>query len=399
MKFVAPSLLMLAAGLSAAPHAHDPKVAEEFRARDGLPNVFAKIRAGKTVRVAYLGGSITAAKGWRPKTMAWFRQQFPEATFVEINAAISGTGSDYSACRLAPDVLAHEPDLVFLECRVNGGGGYERQSVEGVVRQTWRHNPATDICFVYTISLGMLKDIQAGRQTGFGTVMETIANRYGIPTIDLGVEIARREQAGTLVFKAAEPAPGRLLFSKDGVHPGEEGHQVYCETVARSFLAMQDRGAPRRRELGEPLAPDCWETAALLPIAETRRSAGWVSVDEATDPVYRNDLGRTRAMLRAAVKCTRPGETITVRWTGTTLGFSDIPHGGSIVVAVSVDGGAPVVRERTRTREPRLHSRFWYLPALPPGEHEAVFTVRSIPEGAACYAGQVLVVGTPLSAR
>lgn len=393
------SLLVLAAGLSAAPYTHDPKAAEEFRPRGGLPNVFAKIQAGGEVRVAYLGGSITAANGWRPKTMAWFRQQFPGATFVEINPAISGTGSDYSACRLQADVLAQQPDLVFLECRVNGGGGYERQSVEGVVRQVWRQNPQTDICFVYTISQGMLKDIQAGRQTGFGTVMETIANRYGIPTIDLGVEIARREQAGSLVFKAAEPVEGKLVFSKDGVHPGDAGHQVYCEVVARSFLAMQDQATPANRELGEPLAADCWETATLLPIAQTRLSAGWVPVDMAADPVYREDFGRTKGMLREAVKCSQAGETITVRWHGTTLGFSDIPHGGTIVVAVAVDGGEPIVRERVQTEAIRRYARFWYLPALPPGEHEAVLTVRSIPEGAACYAGHVLVVGTPLPPR
>ncbi len=393
------SLLVLAAGLSAAPYTHDPKAAEEFRPRGGLPHVFAKIQAGGEVRVAYLGGSITAANGWRPKTMAWFRQQYPGASFVEINPAISGTGSDYSACRLQTDVLAQQPDLVFLECRVNGGGGYERQSVEGVVRQVWRQNPQTDICFVYTISLGMLKDIQAGRQTGFGTVMETIANRYGIPTIDLGVEIARREQAGSLVFKAAEPVEGKLVFSKDGVHPGDAGHQVYCEVVARSFLAMQDQATPVNHELGEPLAADCWETATLLPIAQTRLSAGWVPVDLAADPVYREDFGRTKGMLREAVKCIQAGETITVRWHGTTLGFSDIPHGGTIVVAVAVDGGEPIVRERVQTEAIRRYARFWYLPALPPGEHEAVLTVRSIPEGAACYAGHVLVVGTPLPPR
>jgi len=395
MKTVA-SLVFLAAGLSAAPYALDPNVAAEFRQRDGLPNVFAKIAAGETVRIAYLGGSITAANGWRPKTMAWFKQQFPQATFVEINPAISGTGSDYSACRLEGDVLAHEPDLVFLECRVNGGGGYEQRSVEGVVRHVWRTNPQTDICFVYTISQGMLASIQAGKQVGFGTVMETIANRYGIPTIDLGVEIAKREAAGTLIFKGNDPVEGKLVFSKDGVHPGNEGHEVYCEVIARSMLTMQDKAARVNHELGEPLDPNCWETATLLPISQAKLSAGWTPVDEETDEVFRSDLGRTRAMLRGAVKCTQVGETITVRWNGTTLGLSDIPNIGVMVVEGVVDGGKPFVRERMRTHEPRMHSRFWYLPAVPPGDHTAVFTVKTLPEGATFYAGQILVIGTPL---
>src|SRR6478609_4933012 len=51
----------------------------ECAARNGLPNVFSKLNAGEQVRVAYLGGSITAQEGWRPKTLQWFREQFPSA--------------------------------------------------------------------------------------------------------------------------------------------------------------------------------------------------------------------------------------------------------------------------------------------------------------------------------
>ena len=47
---------------------NDPTVAMEFRQGDGLPNFFQKIKRGETVRIAYLGGSMTVANGWRPKT-------------------------------------------------------------------------------------------------------------------------------------------------------------------------------------------------------------------------------------------------------------------------------------------------------------------------------------------
>jgi len=57
--------------------AHDPKTAEEFRVRDGLPNFFAKLAAGGPVRIAYLGGSITAANGWRPKSFACSNRSIP----------------------------------------------------------------------------------------------------------------------------------------------------------------------------------------------------------------------------------------------------------------------------------------------------------------------------------
>ncbi|MCC7495141.1 MAG: SGNH/GDSL hydrolase family protein [Fimbriimonadaceae bacterium] len=385
--------LLLLSGVQAAPYDLDPAVAAEFRARDGLPNVLARLRAGGTVKIAWFGGSITAANGWRPKTLAWFREQFPTAHVVELNAAISGTGSDYGACRIAGDVLAQQPDLIFLEHRVNGGGGFEKPSVEGVVRQVWRANPRIDVCLVYTIGQWMLPELRAGRQVGFGRVMEEIANAYGIPSIDLGVEVARREAAGSLIFKADAPVEGKLVFSKDGVHPGDEGHELYREVIARA-LASLPAGPPLEHRLPAPLTADCWETAALVPVAAVSRAGEWQPVDITTDAVYRNDYGRTHAMLRGAVKTTQLGATLTVRWTGTTVGLSDIPHGQPMVFQAVVDGGAPITLQRKQT-EARQHARFVYLPAQPAGPHTVVFTLLELPAGQAWYAGQVLVVGTP----
>ena len=109
------------------------------RGRSGLPNAFAKLRKGAQVRVAYLGGSITAQDGWRPKTLTWLRQQFPAADVSEINAAIGGTGSDLGVFRLKHDVLDHNPDLLFVEFAVHDSDaspGQIYRSMEGIVRQT-----------------------------------------------------------------------------------------------------------------------------------------------------------------------------------------------------------------------------------------------------------------------
>jgi hypothetical protein len=381
----------------ASTFSHDPKTAEELRVREGLPNFFAKLAAGGPVRIAYLGGSITAANGWRPKSFAWFKTQYPHAELIEINAAISGTGSDFGACRIATDVLSKNPDLVFMEHRVNGGGGYEAKSVEGIVRQIWRRNPRTDVCLVYTISLGMLKDLQAGRQTSFGAIMETVANAYGIPSIDLGVEIARREKAGELVFKSDAAVAGKLVFTKDGAHPSDEGHNVYRDAIARSMLAMKGVGKPLAHPLPAPLDTCCWETASLVPLTRAVLSSGWKAVDAKTDAIYRDDFGRTDAMLRGAMKCAPPAETITVKWNGTTIGFSDIPQGAGTEVEVTIDQArVPITIKRLQTESQRRYARFFYLPEQPPGEHTAILSVKRLPEGMSFYAGQILVIGTML---
>jgi lysophospholipase L1-like esterase len=387
--------LPIMAQTPSAPAPPDPKVAEELRARGGLPNFFDRLSAGGPVRIAYLGGSITAANGWRPKSFAWFKSAYPKAELVEINAAISGTGSDYGACRIAADVLSKNPDLVFLEHRVNGGGGFEAKSVEGIVRQIWKQSPRTDICLIYTLSEGMLKELQAGKQTGFGAIMETIANAYGIPSIDLGVEIAKREQAGDLIFKTNAVVTGKLVFSSDGVHPGDAGHEVYRDIIARSMVAMKDLGKSQAHALPSPLDAGCWESASMVPITNVTLSAGWSIVDTKTDVVYRDDFGRTDGMLRGAVKCNKPDETITVKWNGPTIGFSDIPQGNGMEVEVTIDQNpTPITFKRAQTESIRRYARFFYLPEQALGEHTAVLRVKQLPEGLSFYVGQILVVGT-----
>lgn len=144
-------VMMSPAPSCAAPrYDFNPNTIEELRARDGLPNVFTKLMNNQSVTVLYLGGSVTHAEGWRPKTFAWLESQFPNAELTHIDAAVPGTGADFAACRFVQDVLPHNPDLVFVEYRVNCGGGVEARAIEGVVRQLREAHPETDICLVYT---------------------------------------------------------------------------------------------------------------------------------------------------------------------------------------------------------------------------------------------------------
>ncbi|MGN0853836.1 MAG: SGNH/GDSL hydrolase family protein [Kiritimatiellia bacterium] len=375
---------------------NDPAVAEECRVRAGLPNVLARLEAGGNVSIAYLGGSITAAgNGWRSQTLAWFRTRFPRACIHEINAAISGTGSDYGAIRLSGDVLKERPDLLFVEFRVNGSAGFDYPSVEGILRQTWAANPETDICLVYTICESMVEGSRRGRQTPFGTAMETIANHYGVPSVDLGIEVVKRLDAGSLVFRSDRPVAGKLAFSRDGVHPGTEGHALYRDVIARSLEKMFRSGAkPGAHRTPPPLRPNPWEKAVLVPPEKFLPLDVWQPVDEAADSVFRSDLGRTKAMLRGGRWTDREGASFSIAWTGTTVGLSDIPQDLAMRIEASVDGGKPIAFTRLRTREPRLHARFYYLPAQPHGHHVATFTVKTIPAGQRFFCGQALVVGS-----
>lgn len=137
---------------------------KELNIRRGLPNVLNKLKEGKNVTLAYLGGSITHQEGWRPRSLQWFRERYSGSIVQGINAGVPGTGSDLGAARLEHDVLRHLPDLVFVEFQVNDSGSEERiiKFMEGIVRQVWKKDPHTDICFVYTVKEGQTEILNAG---------------------------------------------------------------------------------------------------------------------------------------------------------------------------------------------------------------------------------------------
>src|SRR5882757_3410631 len=180
----------------------DPPIVpvQECRPRAGLPNFLAKAAtSGADVKVAYFGGSITAQNGWRPKTLAYFQKTWPGAKFSEINAAIGGTGSDLGVFRLAQDVLVKKPDLIFVEFAVNDGGAGPdqiRRCMEGIVRQTWRTLPDCDLCFVYTLTEALAKPMLEGSFPRAAATMEGVADRYGIPSIHMAVDVARLAKEG-----------------------------------------------------------------------------------------------------------------------------------------------------------------------------------------------------------
>jgi lysophospholipase L1-like esterase len=385
--------ILLAWVCSAAAAAVDPsqtvRPAVECTPRGGLPNFFAKAKAGGEVRVAYLGGSITAAPGWRVGSLEWLKRRFPAASFREINAAIGGTGSDLGAFRVGQDVIAGKPDLVFVEFAVNDGGAPPEQiqaTMEGIVRQVKGADPATDVCFIYTLSLPVLGDLEAGRCQRSAAAMETVADHYQIPSVHFGPEVAKRIAAGTLIFKGEKPEPFDaaavpMLFSTDGVHPlVETGHVLYTDVLARSLEVIERVGpAAEPQAVPEPLRPDHWEAARLVPITPEMLRGDWQRCEPDAEPLARQFATRMPALWKTAT----PGASLAFRVTvpeaagvkSRRLAAYDLLGPGGGTVAVRVDGGEP-------RKLPRIdgYCTYWRLATLPlgdlpPGEHEIEVTL------------------------
>ncbi|HPD17632.1 MAG TPA: SGNH/GDSL hydrolase family protein [Planctomycetota bacterium] len=330
---------LLAAALAAEALAGDielipPKL---FSARGGLGNLFARLEAGRPVTIAYFGGSITAANGWRPKTLQWFQATWPKARITEVNAAIGGTGSDLGVFRCGQDVLAHKPDFVFVEFAVNDGGAAPEsifRTLEGIVRQVWRANPETDICFVYTIHKGFLPDYEKGFCNRSTTAHEKVADHYGIPSINMALRVAELHKAGKLIFPFPPkdtPPEGKMVFAHDECHPTDAGHALFTQVIAEALREIQKASKPGPHALPEPLRADNWENAKLVPIEPSMLTPGWkkLPADQGLGKAFGNRLP-------AIWEATQPGEKLSFRFKGTLARLYDLvgPDGGKAICTV-----------------------------------------------------------------
>ncbi len=328
--------------------------AQECRPRAGLTNFFAKANTpGADIKIAYFGGSITAQTGYRVKTLAWFKEAYPQAKFSEINAAIGGTGSDLGVFRLKQDVLDQKPDLMFVEFAVNDGGAAPeliQRCMEGIVRQTWWALPNCDICFVYTLTEALAPPMLEGKFQRSASAMEKIADHYGIPTIHMAMEVAKLAKAGKLIWKAPLPKTDeekkalgdKFVFAPDSVHPHPEtGHELYLQAIVRSMepiKAASVKGGPHA--LSSPLIATNYENAKLVPIGKTHLSTGFVRLDPTTD-----DFGKRWANRMTDLhKGSKPGDTITFKFKGTRCSIYDIigPDCGQVSVTLD-DSPAKIV--------------------------------------------------------
>ncbi|WP_282080085.1 carbohydrate-binding protein [Aquimarina algiphila] len=377
------------------PQSFDPNISEELRMRDGMPNLFKKTNNKSNITIGFIGGSITRQTGWSDNVFTWFQNQYKDISFTEINAAVPGTGADFAASRVKDNLLIHKPDVVFIEYRVNGGGGYEARAIEGLIRQIWETDPNIDICFVYTVGEWMLDRLMNGKQYGFGIIIEEMANKYGIPSIDFGVEVVKQLKANQLVFKNSNPVEGKVVFSKDGVHPNTDGHKIYSDIAIRSILSMHEIGESGPHTIPNPIVYNHFSNSSLLSVHNVIKSSGWQSVDINTDAVYISDRYRTNSMLSDALKCSKVNETLTFNWEGDLICFTTIPQGKGMEVEIIIDNGAPETFTFEQSSGNVYFSKFFYAKQQEVGQHTAKLKVTKLPDGTSIYIGQAMVHNLP----
>ncbi len=336
-----------------------------LNSRKGLPHFFEKLRGGDSVVIAYLGGSITAAAGYRVQTEAKIKELYPKA-------AVGGTGSPLGVFRVDNEVLKYNPDLVFVEFAVNDASTDSLavlRSMEGIVRKIKLHNLKTDVCFLYTINEPMLKAFKQKRLASSVSYMEQVASHYGIPSINLGFDVYHLLLQNKLVFKADKETDslGRIMFTKDRTHPTIEGHKIYTQTIMSSLDRLKlVKQEPNTYHLPNPLIKDNYKNAMAYPPMKFKITAGWKGSN--SQPF----LDRFSSDLPGLIYTDNPNDSLVIRFKGNFFGIEDILGPTSSSVNIIVDGKEAIEKLRFDKSSTYYRRSYFYMDGLGDGEHTVI---------------------------
>lgn len=342
--------------------------------RQSLGRSLEKLTEKRSLKICYFGGSISAADAadgstgtsWRAATTAWFKEQVPDASIKEVNAALAGTGSDYAAFRCQTDVLRPDPDLVFIEFTADDGNADElrvTRSIEGAVRQILTTNPWAEIVFLYTTTKELSPSYAAGKVPAAVAAQQSIAAHYGLPGIDIGRAMTDRVSSGAAAWDSLT-TDGQLLTST--------GSALVADLI-REYLESHrnDAVAPPVLLLPEPLVRDPF-AGAFLADATKEAAPGWEKVNQPLGDRYPRFASSNS-----------PGAEMTYTFSGTTIGLLWLiaPDGGDI--EWSIDGGTPrplSSRSRAAPETGRAEHRI-LRDDLPSGSHTLRIKVLQPPPG------------------
>ncbi|MEM6470570.1 MAG: SGNH/GDSL hydrolase family protein [Planctomycetota bacterium] len=295
--------------------------------------------------VAFLGGSITEMEGYRVYIAKSLRQRFPKTEFEFLNAGVASTCSHTGAFRLREEVLAKEPDLLFVEFAVNDDQDAAHDEVnamrgmEGIVRGARLEHPEVDIVVTHFVNRKMLEQIQNDGVPLSVRAHESVAAHYNVSSCNVGLELANRIERGSMSWE-----------TYGGVHPGDPGNRLAASLVERVFDANNYRsGETESVRSGKKVIPIPLDTASfsegrMLSLESVNKGKTWAR----SIPEWSAISGKLRSrfgglpMLHTTIDLERDEpntDFCEVRFRGTAVGLYALagPDAGSI--EFSVDGG------------------------------------------------------------
>ncbi|MFN0087467.1 MAG: GDSL-type esterase/lipase family protein [Blastocatellia bacterium] len=362
-----------------------PRASQQPRRNIGL--FFDKLRAGRAVTVAYIGGSVAEGAGasnaektsYRALVTEWLRKSNPKAEITEINAGIAHTGSLYATLRARRDLMADKPDLIFVDFAASDPGEDEtivKKSIEGLLRQMLVVPQPPEVVMLYATN---------ARHSTHAEWHDVIAGHYQVPSINLQERVWNAIQTNRLKASDFWPAP-----RKDEVNPSDAGHRFYADLIIGYLTEQQGvRPSPIARALPTPLVSDELNYGEFKTFAEVPHDASWKP-----EPVH------GRIFPTTLLTADKAGASLELFFEGTVVGLSFRSGPDAGIIECLIDGKpAPAPLNRIDLYDGAHHIATRIIPGgLGPGEHK--LTLRVLNEknpkssGANIRLGYLLVGGT-----
>jgi len=361
----------------AADQGNGETTVSNVKLRGHLDNARSVFERQKRGHVAFIGGSITEMNGYRPMVSENLKRRFPQTEFTFTNAGISSTCSTTGAFRLESDVLSKGPvDLFFIEFAVNDdqdAGHAAREclrGMEGLIRQTRRHNPRADIVITYFVNPGMLEALQKGTTPVSIGSHDQVARHYDVSTIHLAQEVADRITAGKLTWKQF-----------GGTHPAPRGNAICADMIEQLFNHAWRQPLPESvaapGPLPNPLDPLSYSDGGFVDPQQAQVKSGW----KYQVPDWKSLPGgkRSRFTSLPMLCADAAGAELTLKFQGAAVGAYVVAGPDAGVLEARVDGG--------EARAVNLYHRFsrglhyprtvMFATDLQPGEHTLTLRVSA----------------------
>lgn len=311
---------------------------ENIQLRGDLNNSRLQFERKKNGNVAFLGGSITEAAGYRPMVEAILKRRFPDTAFTFTNAGIGSTCSNTGAFRLDRDALQQGPvDLLFVEFTVNDDqdGHLSRaeaiRGMEGIIRHARLQNPNIDIVMTFMVNGHIITLLQKGEQPVSLAAHDEVAKHYQVPTVSVAKQMTSEIASGTMTFE-----------QYGGVHPGPVGQALIAQMMDEFFKRLWSTPVPATAQPtahvmpANPLDSLSYFSARFMDVRQAKASKEWTY----EIPKWKGLPGKwsprwkTIPMLCAA----EPGAEVFVEFEGTAIGAFILAGPDAGIIEVSIDG-------------------------------------------------------------
>lgn len=299
--------------------------------------VFSRAERGETIRLGFIGGSITAgaiasapANSYAALVSDWWRKTFPKARIEVVNAAVGGTGSLYGSLRVGQELLSHGPDAVIIEFSVNDAWT-DQEPFESLVRHVLASSPNIAIMLLF-----MVYDNGGSEQEW----QQKIGAHYKLPMVSYRDAIWPELQSGRL-------RTTDILV--DIVHPNDFGHRIAADLVTAELdrLRKAEAGDGTSAALPPPLYGARFQNARWINalMLKPKISEGWTLTKTDDPPPH---------ALGPEIWLAEPGTEfpLSLDWEGTGLvAVMMLENGDTNAVALEIDGKvAQVITAETQPR-------------------------------------------------